>query len=212
MSTSTQQVTVRTEPADGVAETDAELIRAVRSGDMDAAGSLYCRHCGAALRAARAIGGQGMAEDLVAEAFTRVLTSIHAGGGPDHGFRPYLVTTIRHLFIDAVRRSSREVLVGEAPERVDVVQSDDTDALVDQSVMFEVLAVLPARWREILWRTIVLDEPLTVAGAAMGLNANAAAALGFRARAGLCKAYRQRVSPTLSPGGPADARPSVRTA
>ena len=212
MSTSTQQVEIWTEPPDSPADTDLELIRAVRNGDMDAAASLYSRHCGAALRAARAIGGQGMAEDLVAEAFTRVLTSIHAGGGPDHGFRPYLVTTIRHLFVDAVRRSSREVLVGEDPERVDLVQPDDTDALVDQSVMFEVLAVLPARWREILWRTIVLDQPLVVAGAAMGLNANAAAALGFRARAGLCKAYRERVSAALPPRKSAGGGSSARTA
>lgn len=212
MSTSTRQVAVWNESRASIEQTDADLIRAVRSGDMEAAAALYCRHCAAALRAARAIGGQGMAEDLVAEAFTRVLTSIHAGGGPDHALRPYLVTTIRHLFVDAVRRSSREVLVGEDRELEGPTRPDDTDALVDQKVMFEVLAVLPARWREILWRTVVLDEPLTVAGASMGLNANAAAALGFRARAGLCKAYRQRVSASLSPASRADSDPSTRTA
>ena len=42
-------------PGDGC-ETDSVLIQAVRSGDMDAASTLYVRHYAAALRAARGIG------------------------------------------------------------------------------------------------------------------------------------------------------------
>lgn len=166
---------------------------------MDATAALYSRHLGSGLRAARTIGGQGMADDLVAEAFTRILTSIRAGKGPDHAFRPYLVTTIRHLFVDTVRRHAHEVLVGESSEVIDLVQPDQSEALLDQSVMVDVLAQLPPRWREVLWRTVVLDEPLSLVGISMGLNANAVAALNFRARAGLGRAYRDRVSATMPP-------------
>ena len=56
------------------------------------------------------------------------------------------------------------------------------------------LTTLPTRWREILWRTIVVGEPLSVVAATMGLKPNAAAALSFRARRGLSKAYQNRLS------------------
>lgn len=212
MDTSTRRAMVWTSPTGTTEEGDAALILASRSGDLDAIATLYSRHCPAALRAARAIGGPGMAEDLVAEAFTRVLTSIRAGGGPDHALRPYLVTTIRHLFVDAVRRSAREVLVGESAEAIDGIQPDDSESCVEHSVMFEVLVALPPRWREILWRTIVLDEPLCIVGASMGLNANAAAALSFRARAGLAKAYRDQVAATMPPWRCLDDGPTSRSA
>ena len=41
--------------------------------------------------------GHGVAEDLVSEAFTKVLVVILHGAGPQHAFRPYLVATIRNL-------------------------------------------------------------------------------------------------------------------
>jgi RNA polymerase sigma factor (sigma-70 family) len=197
MDTSTRRTMAWTSPTGPTEASDATLILASRSGDLDAIATLYSRHCAAALRAARAIGGHGLAEDLAAEAFTRVLATIRAGGGPDRALRPYLVTTIRHLFVDAVRRGAREVLVGENSDVMDRAQPDDCEARAEQSVMFEVLAALPPRWREVLWRTIVLDEPLSAVGASMGLNANAVAALSFRARAGLGRAYRDRVVPTM---------------
>jgi RNA polymerase sigma factor (sigma-70 family) len=182
-------------------ETDSALIHAVRAGDMDAASTLYARHYAAALRAARGIGGQGIAEDLVAEAFTKVLASLIRGHGPDHALRPYLVTTIRNLYVDGIRRNAREFPVGDS-EVLDGVQPDDSEALLEHSLMLEVLTTLPPRWREILWRTIVVGEPLSVVAATMGLKPNAAAALSFRARGGLGKAYRDRVN---AAGEPRDA-------
>lgn len=171
---------------------DSVLIRAVRSGDMGAAEALYVRHHEAVLRAARRISNPGVAEDLTAEAFAKVVAALVAGRGPDHALRAYLVMTVRHLFIDSLRKGAREVLVDDDEGALDRTQPDAADHVVERSVLLEVLAELPARWREVLWRSIVLEEPLAAVAATMGLSPNAAAQLSFRARAGLGKAYRQR--------------------
>lgn len=189
------QTETRTEPPGEVP--DAALLRRLRAGDTEAAASLYLRHHQYALRAARGIANANVAEDLVSEAFARVLASIQHGGGPDRAFRAYLVTTIRHLFVDLLRSAAHEVLVGEDLElrETEAPAPDCCDTLIDRLSTVELLADLPARWQEILWRTVVLGEPLAQVGPAMGLSPNAAAALGFRARAGLVRAYRLRGGP-----------------
>src|ERR1700716_4064310 len=74
--------------------TDAELIAMVRAGDRRAFGPLYERHRAAALRVARLYARDAAAaDDLAAEAFTRVLAAIGRGKGPDEAFRAYLYTT-----------------------------------------------------------------------------------------------------------------------
>ena len=76
------------EPGDPVEPGDAELIEAVRSGDLEAYGLLYRRHAGAATTMARQLtGSRAEADDLVAEAFARVLDMLRSGGGPDTAFR-----------------------------------------------------------------------------------------------------------------------------
>lgn len=174
--------------------TDAALLRLLRAGDMEAAASLYLRHHQHAVRIARSIANVNVADDLVSEAFVRILAAVRQGRGPDQAFRAYLVTTIRHLFVDSLRAASHEVLVGDDLEVRDgeAWTPDCCDSLVESLGTVELLADLPARWQEILWRTVVLGEPLAQAGASMGLNANAAAALSFRARGGLARAYRAR--------------------
>ena len=72
---------------------DATLIAAVRDGDTDAYGVLFERHVDAARRLARALAHDGDADDLVAEAFAKVLPVLVRGGGPEVAFRPYLLTS-----------------------------------------------------------------------------------------------------------------------
>ena len=71
---------------------DAELIAAVRGGDVDAYGELFARHVDAARRLARQIAGPSDADDLVSDAFTKVLLVLQRGGGPDLAFRAYLLS------------------------------------------------------------------------------------------------------------------------
>ncbi|MGH3335729.1 MAG: RNA polymerase sigma factor, partial [Nocardioides sp.] len=56
------------------APADAELISAVRGGDVDAYGELFGRHVAAARRLARQLVPPADAEDLVSEAFAKVLS------------------------------------------------------------------------------------------------------------------------------------------
>ena len=61
---------------------DAELISAVRGGDTTAYGELFTRHVEAARRLARQLTSATDVEDLVSEAFAKVLTIVRRGGGP----------------------------------------------------------------------------------------------------------------------------------
>ena len=83
---------------------DAELIDHTRAGDSDAYGELYRRHYPAARAAALALThNRADADDVISEAFARVLRASRSGGGPDVSFRPYLVAAIRNVFYDRVR-------------------------------------------------------------------------------------------------------------
>ena len=174
---------------------DSALARAVRTGDMQAAGALHARHYAFAVRAARGIGNPGIAEDLASEAMTKVVAALLNGRGPDRAFRAYLLTTMRNLFRDRLRKLDGEISVDPMEEgAMDRPEPDPTERAIERRVVLDVMAELPERWREVLWRTIVIEEPLHVVGASMGLNANAVAALSYRARSAFTKAYVRAVS------------------
>src|SRR5687767_6548434 len=86
---------------------DGELIAAVRSGDTDAYGELFARHVDAGRRLARSLTDPVAADDLVSEAFTKVLVVLQRGAGPDLAFRPYLLTAVRRLHVDGIRATDR---------------------------------------------------------------------------------------------------------
>src|SRR5918998_5276358 len=86
---------------------DGALIAAVRSGDTDAYGELFARHADAARRLARSLTDPVAADDLVSEAFAKVLAVLQRGAGPDLAFRAYLLTAVRRLHVDGVRATDR---------------------------------------------------------------------------------------------------------
>src|SRR6202453_1666810 len=80
---------------------DADLIAASRAADSAAYAVLYERHAAAARSLARQlVHGRPEADDVVSEAFARVLARFKRGGGPDSSFRPYLLTTVRRVAYD----------------------------------------------------------------------------------------------------------------
>src|SRR5688500_1410862 len=91
----------------GVARDDGQLIAAVRSGDTDAYGELFARHVDAGRRLARSLTDPVAADDLVSEAFTKVLAVLQRGDGPDLAFRPYFLTAVRRLHVDGIRATDR---------------------------------------------------------------------------------------------------------
>lgn len=168
---------------------DLELTRAIRAGDMPAAGELYTRHHGYAVRVAARLSNPNLADDLASEAMTKVVAALLNGHGPDTAVRAYLVTTIRNLLADRLRKHHGEVLVDPRGQALDRAEEDATGRALERLVVLDVLAELPERWREVLWRTVVLEQPLSVVGASMGLSPSATAALGYRARIALTRAY-----------------------
>ncbi len=170
---------------------DAELLVQARMGSSDAYAQLYQRHNAAAIAAARALTrSRSDADDVVAEAFTRVLRALHTGGGPEVSFRPYLLTAVRNVFYDHVRRR-REESDGDISDSVNLALLHAADADDDRGMASAAFATLPERWQLVLWHTEVEDESMSEVAALLGVAPNAVAALAYRAREGLRQAFLQ---------------------
>ncbi|WP_158895709.1 sigma-70 family RNA polymerase sigma factor [Amycolatopsis anabasis] len=186
-------------PADGRPEgagpSDVDLISAARSGASDAFSVLYQRHSAAAYNLARQLtrcaGDED--DDLVAEAFTRVLRRIRKGGGPRTCFRTYLLTTLRNVAYERYRRDGGKVTyVDDLGHWEDEEQTDDQVlAGMERSLIAKAYGQLPERWRTVLWYTEI--ESMTAAEIApmLGMSPNSVSALAYRAREGLRQAYLQ---------------------
>jgi RNA polymerase sigma factor (sigma-70 family) len=172
-------------------KSDAELIAAVRGGDTEAYGVLYERHLHAAKRAASCLSNTAAErEDLVADAFTRVLRVLRDGRGPQEEFRAYLLVTMRNAAISSGRGASVS-LYADVPETY-LPNSGGTDPVVNRwnaSTAATAFASLPERWRTVLWHTEVEEETPAEIAPLLGMSANGVAALAYRAREGLRQAY-----------------------
>jgi RNA polymerase sigma factor (sigma-70 family) len=171
---------------------------------------LYARHRPAALAAARSLAGSPEhSEDLVQEAFAAVLTAIRNGAGPQDSFRAYLVTAVRHQHYRTSKRARRavptadiEVLDRPADGLAD--PADRAQSALDSQLILSAFRSLPARWQRVLWSTEVEEQsPQELAGE-LGVSANSAAALAYRARKALAQAY---LKAHVDVGVPADCRP-----
>lgn len=168
---------------------DEELIQAARAGTAGATDELFRRHWPSGVGLARSLVGPSDAEDLTSEAFVRIFGLIGRGKGPDHAFRPYLMRTLRNLHVDRVRRG-KDILTDELGlESLGLATGDGAQERAEASVVARAFAKLPERWQLALWHTEVEQESLTEVGQRLGMNANSAAALSFRAREGLRRAY-----------------------
>jgi RNA polymerase sigma factor (sigma-70 family) len=169
---------------------DAELIAAVRRGDSDAYGVLYERHLGAAQRAAACLVRKAAErEDLVADAFTKVLRALRDGGGPREEFRAYLLVTLRNAAI-STSRGAGVSLYAEVPESyLPGATGDPVLRRWDAEAAVTAFASLPERWRTVLWHTEVEDETPAEIAPLLGMRPNGVAALAYRAREGLRQAY-----------------------
>lgn len=176
----------------GVRElSDAELIASARKGGSDAFGELYRRHVDSARAAARALTrSHSDADDLTSEAFARVLRALQNGGGPEVSFRPYLVTAVRNVFYDKVRRN-REEPSPDMSDEVNVALLDAANSQEDGAFAAAAFAALPERWQLVLWHTEVEGRTVAEVAPLLGLAPNAVAALAYRAREGLRQAYLQ---------------------
>jgi RNA polymerase sigma factor (sigma-70 family) len=169
---------------------DAELISAVRGGDVDAYGELFRRHVDAARRLARGLVSGPDVDDLVSEAFAKVLTVLQRGGGPDLAFRAYLLTAVRRLHVDRIRASSRLRPTDDlTPFDPGVPFRDTAVEGFENAAAARAFASLPERWQLVLWHTEVEGQKPAEIAPLLGISANSVSALAYRAREGLRQAF-----------------------
>ncbi len=169
---------------------DAELIAAVRAGDNSAYAVLYERHVGAARRLARQLVAPTDADDLVAEAFTKVLQVLQRGAGPDVAFRAYLLTSVRRLHVDKIRASSKVHSTDDlTPFEPGVPFVDTAVEGFENEAAAAAFRSLPERWQVVLWHTEVEGQKPADIAPLLGMTPNSVAALAYRAREGLRQAF-----------------------
>ena len=169
---------------------DAELISAVRGGDVDAYGELFARHVGSARRLARQLVSGPDVDDLVSEAFAKTLVVLQRGGGPDLAFRAYLLTAVRRLHVDRIRATSRLHHTDDlTPFDPGVPFRDTAVEGFENATAARAFASLPERWQLVLWHTEVEGQKPAEIAPLLGLSANSVSALAYRAREGLRQAF-----------------------
>ncbi|MEU0809630.1 sigma-70 family RNA polymerase sigma factor [Streptomyces sp. NPDC005970] len=182
--------------------TDQELTQRLKDGYRGRLGTmdptpgeiLYRRHHEAALAYARTCCRTlHDAEDLVSEAFIRTLQAIRSGGGPRGPWRPYLLTVIRHTAIEWTAGERQVLLTADFESwRQETTETDPQQRLLadeDRRLLVRGFRTLPARWRTVLWHTLVEDASPQRVAALMGLSSSGLTSLAFRAREGLREAY-----------------------
>ncbi|HET6166467.1 MAG TPA: sigma-70 family RNA polymerase sigma factor [Marmoricola sp.] len=171
---------------------DAELISSVRGGDVSAYGDLFARHRDAATRLARQLVPGPDADDLVSEAFAKVLNVLLAGGGPDVAFRAYLLTAVRRLHVDKIRATTRATPTDDLTPFEDPEPATDTViAGFEGGAAAKAFASLPERWQLVLWHLEVEGAKPADVAPLLGMTPNSVSALAYRAREGLRQAYLQ---------------------
>ncbi|WP_223626956.1 RNA polymerase sigma factor [Microbacterium sp. EST19A] len=169
---------------------DAVLLQRSRAGDRCAFSELWRRHAPTAVAYARSLGiAPPDPEDVVSDAFLSILQVVRGGGGPEERFRPYLLTAVRNTWLTAARRTPSTVpieLVEDPPSHTGTI---DVEAMVDSTALSEAFRSLPERWQHALWLSEVERLPPREIADVLGLRANAVAALTYRAREGLRKAW-----------------------
>jgi RNA polymerase sigma factor (sigma-70 family) len=154
--------------------------------------ALYAEHLPAARRVALALVPVDAAEDIVAEAFTRVLARQLAGGGPDGAFRPYLLAAVRNIARDWLAERRRTVPAPLDPRVHRVPGAGELVTAAEEAAMTRrAFESLPDRWRAVLWQTEVEGHTPGELARAAGMTPNAVAQLAARARIGLALAWHR---------------------
>lgn len=169
---------------------DQALMEQARGGSERAFAELWRRHYTAGIRVARQFTTLD-ADDVVSEAFTRIFAAARSGGGPTGPFRPYLYVTIRNL-ASTWGAASHDITVDDISAFEDPTAFADpaADAL-DRTLTARAFRSLPERWQTVLWYTEVEGMDPHEVAPILGMSANSVAALSYRAREGLRKAWLQ---------------------
>jgi RNA polymerase sigma factor (sigma-70 family) len=180
-----ESVAQLTETSDGRAQVDRSdelLLEAARRGELDAFGELFHRYRRIAATIARRAGVvPADIDDVVADAWTRILRAIDGGRGPTENLPGYLATAIRRVAWTYNDHRIAFVPTDDVCVLDTTLGDSFTESLVDTDVG-RALARLPDSWREVLWRIEVEGEKAGALAAERGQSANSISAIASRAR------------------------------
>jgi RNA polymerase sigma factor (sigma-70 family) len=153
--------------------------------------ALWAEHQPAARRTALALVPPDVADDIVSEAFARVLAA-EQRRGPPREFRPYLLSAVRHLAADYQVQRHRVVPVANPDWLLPAPGAGDQVVRAEElAVIGRAFGSLPPRWRAVLWQTEVEGRAPAELAAGYGTSPNAVAQLAVRAREGLALAWER---------------------
>ncbi|WP_354643700.1 sigma-70 family RNA polymerase sigma factor [Kitasatospora camelliae] len=181
---------------------DAELSALLRESGRKAGpavqgvmGEVFARHHKAVLGYARTCcRDAATAHDLAAEAFARTYQAVASGGGPQHAWRPYLLTCVRHIAVEWARDGARTRLSDDFESWADSLPAgQDVEGAVlaaeEGSLVLRAFRSLPERWQAVLWHAVVEREPAAATARRLDMTARGVGSLAARAREGLREAY-----------------------
>lgn len=113
------------------AYTDDELVRGARNLDQNVLVEIYDRYSsGIFAFAYRLLGNSEMAEDCVAETFTRFLNALQNQKGPSENIRAYLYR-IAHNWINDIYRSQASIKEESIEDRLEIKDAIHVEESVD---------------------------------------------------------------------------------
>ncbi|MFJ2521297.1 RNA polymerase sigma factor [Cellulosimicrobium cellulans] len=197
----TDAAVIQPTPSQTEEPTDKEMFARARSGDAEAVDLFWRRYYTYGLTAARRYTRSASdAEDLAAEAFTRILALLRQGRGPREHARTYIARTVRNVATDLARR--REPTMVVIDEVRDVRSSHDTAAealtMLDVIAALECLDACSPRQRYALYLTACEGRPIAEVAHEFDISANAAAALLVRGREAIRRQLARRTTDRAS--------------
>lgn len=173
---------------------DSDLVLAVRRGDSTGYAELFRRHRKMADHVARRAGiGHHDADDVVMEAFAKVLRALRGGRGPTTNFPGYLATSVRRVAWAVLEEAARTRPTDDQRYFDHAVDPFDDPDLGD-SVVAEALRSLPAATRTLLWRVEIEGHRIGDIAREDGKSSNSVSAATFRARKRLRTEYLRRLA------------------
>ena len=179
----------------GATTPDGVLVQEAAAGSGVSYGDLYDRYATQVFNyCLRLTGSPDDAADATQEAFVNVLRRLQENDRPVLEFSSYLFAAARHESYALMRQRARthpSESPPEAPGRVPDVETDPERAALlrdTQEAVQKANARLAPRHREVLALREVAGRSYDEVGEIMGISANAAAQLIFRARAKLREA------------------------
>ena len=115
------------------ARSETQLLKLAKQYDQQALVEIYDLYSPGLYRyAIRQLNNPDLAEECVAESFSRLLSALHKRGGPKKNLRAYLYRIAHNWITDQFRMQAPQELIDEAEETID--PQSITSELVDDTL------------------------------------------------------------------------------